>query len=349
MQTTVEIGRNSQGNSPSLATLLSQMSWGGSNFPAYEGRCEDAGGAGDGGGAGDSASSAAAGDGSGTPASAAGSPPAGQTPASSSGAPTNGGAGAGNDNDANIRTLRQNYETLKPWEKVAQTLKDPAAALQAHERVQGMFKQGSEMAKALGYTEESFKAAFEDDPVDTLSHLRGEFNKANPDLAAQERMNKAAREAARKETAPITEQLNRQQTEVAMQKFDSEFTRLLTDDKLGFGKDVPDDVRKEMFDLMDAMITDDVLKELKSSGKVAGIQKVFEQAKGRLIKTINAYNGMIAGQARGNGGGNGNGNGGKPPLVRTGTHNAGGSKPLTLDDIIGNPEANLPGLKAGKY
>lgn len=332
----VETGSNSQGNSPSLATVLSTLNWGG-NSDSYNGKLEDV--------------SAAPAAGTGTPAAGAGSPPAGAgngqgspTDGGTGGAPAAGAAAVPDANAENLRTLRTNYETLKPWETVSKAVKDPALALSAFQSHQKMYTSGLEMAKALGYTEESYKAAFDDDAVDTLSHLRAEHAKANPDAAGAERIRKAAEDAARTATKPITEHLNRQQTEVAMAKYDGEFSRLITDDKLGFGKDVAPEVREAMEDIVNQMMPDNVLAEIKASGKVSGIQATFDQAKAHLIKVVNAYNGMLAKSAAAN-----NGGGAGRTIPNRAAASNGGDKPLTIDDIINDPSANLPGLKSGAY
>jgi hypothetical protein len=356
-QTNVETGSNSQGNSPSLATVLSQLSWGGNNFPSYEGRCEataDAGaaatsgaGAGAGGGAGD-----AAGAGAGASLAEGGASPApGQSGGSSTPNANDGGAGGAGNGD-NIRTLRQNYETLKPWEKIAQTVKDPNAALTAYQQTQKLFNNGLELAKALGYTEDSYKAAFDDDPVDTLSSLRAEHAKANPQAADDARIRKIAEDAARNANRPVTEEINRQKTEVALNKYDSEFDRLLADDKVGFGPDVSDEVKQFLYKLVDQSVPDAVLAEIKATGKVSGLQPVFEQAKAQMIKVVNAYATMTTKKTSGGGNASAGGNGrtfaNNSNAGGNGNANANANKPITLDDIINNPDL-LPGVKAGKY
>jgi hypothetical protein len=114
-----------------------------------------------------------------------------------------------------------------------------------------------------------------------------------------------------------------------------------------------------MFALVENNLTDEVINQIKFEGKVSGIQKVFEDAKAYLIKTVNAYNKLLesranngggqvrrpatASPASGNGNGNGNGNAG---------NGNGGGKPyngVTLDDILNDPEKVLPGLKKGAY
>lgn len=342
--TNVEIGSNSQGNSPSLATVLNSLSWGGASYPKYEARAEVTADAGAGGGAAASTSSTGA-EGGGN-AGGGGSSTAGQSGESSTPNAGQGGAAGAEGNEANLRALRQNYETLKPWEKAAQTIKDPNAALQAHTRVTKMFNDGLALAKQLGYTEDSYKAAFEDDPVDTLATLRNEHAKANPNAAEEARLRKIAEDAARKANQPVTEEINRQKTEVALNKLDGEINRLITDDKLGFGKDVSPEVREYLENMLDQMLPDEVLAEVKIHGKVSGVAPIFEQAKAQLIKVINAYNASLSrpnNSANGNGrtfnrpAANGNGNG-QPKQVHE----------LTLDDII-NDGAVLPGVKAGKY
>lgn len=339
MKSNVENGSNSLGTSPTLATVLSSLNWGGSpSYASYEGRLDIS----------DPAPAATPDPGA---AAAPGTDPAAQ-PASpavadSGASPANPGAAQPNANDDNLRQLRQNYEALKPWEKVAQQLKNPDAAVSAWTRTQNMYSEGAKLAAALGYTPESYKAAFEDDPVDVLSTLRKEHATANPQYAQQQAMERAAREAAKREVNPVLQEINKQKTDVAFAKYESEFNRLVVDDKLGFGKDTPEEIKDALYDLVNSLVPDDVIAEIKTQGKFSGLHKVFADARNRVITVVNAYNKMTASRAQGNGNGNGNPNP-NPNRRQQQSPVDNGGKPLTLDDIIGNGDL-LPGVKAGKY
>lgn len=330
-----------------LAQTLASLTWGGSAYPAYAGRME---GEGDGAGAGaassGSGSSAAAGAGTGTSASAGASPANGQ---GQGGSPTSGtgtGQGAGSDNDANLRTLRTNYERLKAWETVASKVKDPSEALTAHGTYSKMWTEAQQLAKDLGYTAESLREAFTEDPAETLQFLRGKVQ-ANPEIANRRQAQEAMRRTAQEVMSPVLSELNNQKTEQAVQRFNTSLDQFLTDDKIGFGKSIDPDFKAHVVELIESMVPDSVLEEIKVEGKTAGLQKFVEELKAKIIKATNAYNKMTTSSGQsGEGQGNGQGALRRPAGQAQGAVDA--SK-LTLDDIMNNPEKHLPGLRDGKY
>jgi hypothetical protein len=336
---------------PTLVESIATLNWGGSTaYPSYSAKMEDAGGVVIDTGSGQLANAPAA------PASAApvvpspaaaapASPAVGSTPAGSPTAP--------DANAENIKQLRTNYEALKPWEKIATTIKDPAAALAAYTRTQTMFTEGQKLAVKLGYTPESFKEAFEDDPIDTISTLRQEANKADPQLAEQQRLQKLVDDATKRALQPQFEKENKIATDNAIKLMDTEIDRLVADPKDGFGPDTPAEIKDAIHDVMDLLLTDETMLAVKQGGNVAGVQKAFTEAKAQIIKVVNAFNKMQADRAIKERGGNGmpgtrtnrpqggnSGNGGQPAAKEF--------KDFNLDDLIADP-GQLPGLASGKY
>lgn len=253
-------------------------------------------------------------------------------------------------NDENLRTLRTGYEKLKPWEQFAAKAGDPAKAAAAFDRYTAVQNEVFELGKSLGYTEESIQAAFEEDAVDTLAHLRGEMAKQNPQFATRRQIEEETRRVTREALKPVNEEINRQKTDVAIRTYENELNRLIDDDKVGFGPDMPKELRTVLHDIINLYTPDNVLADIKVSGKVAGVQAVFNDVKTSFLSAVNHYNTWMNGKAgngngnanAGNGNGNGNGNGAAAAKPN------GGNKPLTLDDII-NDAGVLPGLKAGRY
>lgn len=320
----------------SPTTVRDPYMWGGTTYPTYEGRLDGAAVA-------EPVASPAA---STVPPAAAPTSPVGGVPGGSP-TPVASPVAAPNPNDANIATLRTNYERLKPWESVAK-LGKPEQIQAAYQRHQALESEATQLAEALGYTTESLQEAFAEDPFDVITHLRSEYKRQNPGHVDPKRIESMVNQGLKKAMGPIQEQINKQQTDTALGKLEQEFSRLISDKELGLGDDTPADIKDELYNLVDMMMPDSVMAEIKFEGKTSGVAAVFAEAKARLIKAVNSYNTWQASRAARNpggnqggraaGGGQGNGNGAPPA-----------SSKLTLDQIMDSPETHLPGLKAGRY
>lgn len=274
-----------------------------------------------------------------TPAVADGAAPGGASPAPAAGggtpaSPADGGtpgaspAPASSSNDANLRTLRENYEAFNKLGK----LDEVSAAVQGF---RALADQTRQLAEQLGYSPESVQAAFARDPYAVLQRLQAEQIQARANQPGDPNPAKDPESLINEKLAPITEHIARQQATVAAGKYDTSFNELFSNHPEFKGaSDVPADVRQVVYDMVSESFKYDRegMQALLREGKTSSVQKAFDGVMERFLKTVNAYTQWKTARS------------GQPAAPA-----APGVRPkLSLDDIIaGNDKATaaIPSLR----
>jgi hypothetical protein len=248
-----------------------------------------------------------------TPASpAAGSPSASPAPSSPS--------------DADLRTLRQNYESYKK-------LGDLDKLTPEVQGYRGAIAKVHELGRTLGYTEDSVQAAFLNDPVATIQALQQEAQQQARNPQATDPKNNDPRNMVREEIAPLMQFVQKQMTDAANTRFENEFSNLLGADPEF--KDCPEDVRTAIRDMVsESFKHDEPAMQRLLQGKTSDIKKYVDGVKERFLKVVNAHS-----QWKGT----------RTPVGENRqTTDPGGKKNFTLDDIINgndNATAAIPSLR----
>lgn len=230
----------------------------------------------DAGGGGAAAGAAPAGDppASGAVADKGASPAPGQTP---------GNSPAPNANDQNLRQMREGYERYSKIGKPEE--------IEGFKQVyEATFNHATQMAKALGYSEDEVRAALAKDPLKTVRFLEGKYQQAsqNPDFQRSQEIEDRIAQAVRKATEPYNQHLNKQIAEQAFTRFENTFNEALSADAAT--KDSPAEVRELLFDYVsESMQYDPEAVKALREGKTAVVQKYFDEAKTRLFKVFTAW------------------------------------------------------------
>jgi hypothetical protein len=354
------------------------INWGGPGYGEYNGFGSSApvgAGAGTGAGTGSGAGAGAGtgtgtgagtgtgtGTGSGAPSGAGGSagqgsptgPGSGAGPGSSSGTGTSGsGSPTGQGgSDPNIATIRASHEAL-------QRLGGLDKVQGAVERYNRMHDTSAEIATQLGYTPESFEAAFAESPAEIYTHLLNEFEVAQRASGRGDgtrgEVNQVLQDHLNRQLQPIRQHIIRQQAREANDRVDSEFGRLFGEQTLFKGKQVPAEVRDFVYNhFTDLVKWDDNVQNAVLQGDVSKLQPLFDKAVANLVAFSNNWAKWTTGSA-GTGAGTGTGTGANAGAGTgtgeggTGAGNGNGARnPFSLDDIIeGNENATraLPSMR----
>lgn len=192
----------------------------------------------------------------------------------------------------NMRQLRTQYETIKKQLEGYTNLGRPEDLGQMHTQYQGWQKEASDIGVDLGYSPESVQAAFKKDPLGTLSLLRQEREKANPqaaDIADPKKLQELVDKRIAEGMKPITAYQDKQMTDAAQARFDEHFGKTFS---TAFpDADFPADVKKLMFEAVDLMMGYDkeAMFRLKFDGKTADIDKYFDQVKSLFLPAFNSF------------------------------------------------------------
>lgn len=195
------------------------------------------------------------------------------------------------------------------------------------------------LAKELGYTDADFKEAFEKDPVATLAVLRSEKQQQGSGRTQQRDPNNGQftreelRNMIKEETAPVSEHVNRQQTEAAMMKYEQiRDTEIKADAILATA---PKEVHELVNDYLGEYFATqpEILNAMKTKGDFSAVKEAVKYVSGRMngafqawLRAMNATGGSQSRQA-----------------AVPGNQGPGqGGKKFTLDDIINDPSI-LPG------
>ena len=249
-----------------------------------------------------------------TPASpAAGSPSASPAPSS--------------PNDADIRTLRQNYESYKK-------LGDLDKLQPEVQGYRGAIAKVHELGRNLGYSEDSVQAAFLNDPVATIQALQAEAQERAKNPPTRETPNaNDPRAIVREEISPIVQFVQKQMTDAANTRFENEFTSLLSSD--AEFKDCPPEVRDAIKDMVsESFKHDEPAMQRLLQGKTSDIKKYVDGVKERFLKVVNAHSQWKGTRTA--------------PGETKQTTDPSGKKNFTLDDIINgndNAVAAIPSLR----
>lgn len=140
--------------------------------------------------------------------------------------------------------------------------------------------------KALGYTEESIRAAMLEDPKGTLARLQTEY--AAPAQTTQAEIDRRVREMLESEVKPIKERMDATVTNEAQSLYETERDRLY---KAEFGDGLPDANKEELFEILDALVSADqaALTRLKFHKQTSDIARHMTEAKTVFFKRHNEY------------------------------------------------------------
>ena len=275
------------------------------------------------------------GPGSGSPGAPAASPAApsssGAPAPSPSAQPSQSATGQPNGNDANIAVLRQSHELIS-------RLGGPEAIQRYQQQVQVLNQlrtEGAQLAEQLGYTPESFEAAFGQDPADTLAYLRNAANQARanqPEPTLEEVLNQRL--------GPVEQQLRMQQVERSNAAVDGELTRVFNEHAIFKGKsNIPADAQGFIMDLAREYLKYDQpgLKKV-LAGDMSPVGTAFTAAMDRFFKAVNAYTQWNSGLGQPASTGN------QPQSQSTGTGNGNGAPKWNINDLIAGNEDAFQGL-----
>lgn len=223
-----------------------------------------------------------------TPAEPAASPAAGAPPASPAVAVTPGtpATPASSPNDENIRNLRTGYESYQKLGKVEEL----APIIQGY---RGAETSVAEIGAKLGFSAESVKAAFAQDPVGTIRRLAELEAKAGPPAnAATPDPDKLLDEKLNERLTPITQHINTQRAQAATAKFDTQFDSLFSNHAEFKGAaDVPKEVREVLYNMVSSGFKEDkdAMLRLLNEGKTSDVQKYFDGVMEQFLKVTNSY------------------------------------------------------------
>jgi hypothetical protein len=286
----------------------------------------------------DVAGSEAGGGAAGTPAPAsttsqpaASTPAAGGTPSPSpSGTqqadqPTTTTQPADDLQDGNWRELRSRYDSQKT--EIA------ALKAQANPQAAAVVTHAQSIAKTLGYTDADFNEAFLADPVKTLEILTSEqAAKAQPgaqsvDQGQSTDLTRQIEDAVNQRLTPIQEFQNRQQTEVAMQKYETTLGDAIKADPIL--STAPPEIVEIVKDYLGEYFSTQpqILLAMKTKGDFTAVADALKFTAGRLHSGFKAWLAQTNPQSTT----------GTTPAARTGGK-------LTLDQII-----NDPGVLGAQY
>lgn len=317
--------------------------WGGTFAPRYDGYLFATGGV--------TPSAPAAPAASAPPAAApssgsTGAPPAVSPPAAPSGVPPASPAvpttaapspASGDPNAPNLEVIRKSHELV-------QKFGGPEKVQAAAERYTKMYDTSRDLATQLGYTPESFEAAFGTDPAMIYNHLMTEAQKmADGQRAADGKIDPALRDLINRELSPVKNALQRQMAERGNQITDNEFDSQLKSHTLFKDKSVPPEVRNAIYDRFVNLASGDIKtqKAILNSGDAGGLKVHFDAAVAQYYADVNAYNAWT-GRAAAPSGDGGNRNTPAP------APNPNPFANLRLDDIIeGTDDATkaLPSMR----
>jgi hypothetical protein len=220
-------------------------------------------------------------------------PPAATPPADPPAPPADGSAapppGAPPAESANVRQLREQYETLKtklePWEKLNA---DPKAVATHHQLVSKMRTEAVELGEQLGYDKAEIEEFFGQDPVAVLNHLRQKVASAEQTPLKPGDLKKQLDKMVEDRLKPITERENQRLDKEAVFRFDTEFDRLY---KETFKDGLPDECREAIYEMAGQLMGDDVkaIERLKFQGQIADVKRYFQDAQTRFLKVVNSY------------------------------------------------------------
>lgn len=221
--------------------------------------------------------------------------------------------------DGNWKQLRTKYD--ERGQKITEY--EPQA--QAYTKIH---TAASTLATQLGYTAEDFKFAFDSDPIGTLTLLQHEAKEAagsartttddgQPDLTKQ------LEDMVDQRMKPVTEHVNQQQTEVAMQRYSTELTQAISSNNLV--ATAPPEVQDMVKDYLEEYFAGqpNILTAMKQKGDFSAVKDAVSFVAGRLHSAFTKWQAAEMGRT-----------GGRPAA------NTQGAKPngkFTLDQIIDDP------------
>lgn len=271
------------------------------------------------------------GGGSPAPSPAPAAPAAPTAPPSGPGAPPVSPSGALPANDPNLAVIRSSHdlvtkhggaEVINRWSSF---------------NLDTLNQEGSRLADSLGYTPESFAAAFKQDPIQTIAYMRDEAARAGRGPANGTGTPPDPRTAMDSRLGMVENAIRLQQVEKANTSVDGELSRVFADHAVFKGKqNVPADVTSFAQDLAREVLKydqaglDKILK-----GDLSPVKAAFDTAMDRFFKAVNAYSQWI-GQPTATPGGNG-----APP---TGTPPAPATRNWNINDLIEGKEDAFQGM-----
>lgn len=196
----------------------------------------------------------------------------------------------------NIRQLREQYEQTKqqfePWQKLG--IK-PEEAARAHQTYSKMHTEASTLADKLGVDPEAFKANWENDPAFTVNELR-RLARQQQSAPPKPPTEKDIEKLVQKQLQPLLAKEQARLVEAANDRFSGELDRQF---KAGFPDGIDDDNRAIIREFVENAMAGDAeaIARLRDEGKVADVQRLFQQAKTRWEKAFNAYSGSNRGRS----------------------------------------------------
>lgn len=217
------------------------------------------------------------------------------------------------------------------WKQMRENLDAARTRATALETQQASFTKvqtsAQTLATTLGYTAEDFQSAFDADPIGTIAILKqeeAERGVRQTPANGQQTTEQQLAEMVRKATAPVTEQVNRQVTEAAMQKYETNLTETIGLDPVL--KNAPPEVHDIVRDYVGEYLSSQpaILLAMKQKGDYSAVKEAVTYVAGRLNTAFTKW------LAHSNGQGNAtNGQPATPGVRQPGKFN--------LDDIINDP------------
>lgn len=243
-----------------------------------------------------------------------------------SGSPQTGTPGETEIADGNWKQLRTKYDDR--GNKITELTPRAEAFAKIETAASGM-------ATDLGFSAEEFREAFDADPVATVAYLKGEAAKRaatgrqgdGNGQDGQGDIEDRLSELVNDRLKPVTEHVNRQQTEAAMSRYSTELTTAISANSLI--KDAPAEVHELVKDYVGEFFASQpgILTAMKTKGDFTAVKETIDFVAGRLQTVFTKW--LAQEQAKGGRGAQAGGN--------QGTGNTGTKKGFTLDDIIDNP------------
>jgi hypothetical protein len=152
-----------------------------------------------------------------------------------------------------------------------------------------------EIGKALGYTEQSLRAAYEKDPTGTLNLVQQEYAKPPAQPLTREEMDRMVRERAQEAVKPIQDMHNETINRDAERLYETERDRLY---KQEFPEGLPDRAKARLFKELDDAISADseALSRLKFGKQTSDVAKHFTAVKTEFLQFQNEIIGHQRGQ-----------------------------------------------------